>query len=153
MKRSGEKTENLRKVGALHPNSKKVSNKNFSEGNGFFDPEDLVQVKYEMLRSVKHDGVSVLDAASNFGLSRPSYYHAKEQFFKHGLLGLLPQKRGPRHARKFTNEVKAFISRQIEKSETVPSWEELSEAIREEFGQDVHPRSIERVVRNKKKLS
>jgi hypothetical protein len=36
----------------------------------FFDPRDLVQVKYEMLRRVRIDGASVSQAARDFGFSR-----------------------------------------------------------------------------------
>ena len=36
----------------------------------FFDARDLVQVKYEMVRRVEADGVSVSAAADAFGFSR-----------------------------------------------------------------------------------
>ena len=151
MNNSKEKTQSLKNDGSLHPDPKKVRDEKFSD-NSFFDPEDLVQVKYEMIRSVKHEGASVLNASSKFGLSRPTYYHAEEQFNSSGLAGLMPQKRGPRHARKFTEDVTAFINSSLENSEKKPSWEELSKAVKMKFGKDVHPRSIERVIKNKKKL-
>jgi hypothetical protein len=48
-----DKTESLRKYGALNPHPQKVVEKTFSDSVlEFFDPRDLVQVKYEMLRSV-----------------------------------------------------------------------------------------------------
>ena len=66
----------------------------------FFDRRDLVQVKYEMLRRVRIDEASIVDAAAAFGLSRPSYYEALDAFTEQGLLGLRPRKRGPRGAHK-----------------------------------------------------
>ena len=42
----------------------------------FFDPRDLVQVKYEMLRRVRVDGASVSQAARDFGFSRTAFYRA-----------------------------------------------------------------------------
>lgn len=72
--------------------------------SAFFDPSDLVQVKYEMLRSVERDGRAVVEAAEAFGLSRPVYYVARELFNREGLPGLLPRKRGPKRPHKLTEE-------------------------------------------------
>ena len=45
------KTESLKKYGALNPHPQKVVETAFSDSAiEFFDPRDLVQVKYEMLR-------------------------------------------------------------------------------------------------------
>jgi len=49
------KAEILRERGCLHPHPEKVSDEAFAT-NEFFDPRDLVQVKYEMLRRVQVDG-------------------------------------------------------------------------------------------------
>ena len=64
----------------------------------FFDPHDKVQVKYEMLRRVREDGMDVSQAARLFGFSRVAYYQIADAFEKEGLRGLLPRQRGPRHA-------------------------------------------------------
>ena len=42
--------------------------------NEFFDPNDIVQLKYEMLRRVQLDGWTVTAAVQAFGFSRPSFY-------------------------------------------------------------------------------
>ena len=121
-------------------------------GTTFFDPRDLVQVKYEMLRRVQTEGQSVTDAAANFGFSRPSFYQALSGFEQDGLAGLVPRKRGPKQAHKLTEEVLTFIGevRQKEPSVRLP---DLVKLIQERFGTKVHPRSIERsLVRHQKKL-
>jgi len=46
----------------------------------FFDPEDVVQVKYEMLRQVDIDKQPVSQAAKMFGFSRPSNRHLNPLF-------------------------------------------------------------------------
>jgi len=46
----------------------------------FLRPNDLVQVKYEMLRCVKGDKQSFSQSASAFGFSRPTFYQAEEDF-------------------------------------------------------------------------
>jgi len=118
----------------------------------FFDPRDLVQVKYEMLRRVQAEGQSVTDASANFGFSRPSFYQALSAFEQDGLSGLVPHKRGPKQAHKLTHEVLTFIGevRQKEPSVRLP---DLVKQIQERFGIRVHPRSIERsLLRHQKKL-
>ena len=44
---------------------------------GFFDPADLVQVKYEMVRKAEAAGVPASRAAADFGFSRQSLYSAR----------------------------------------------------------------------------
>lgn len=64
------------------------------KANSGFDPRDLVQVKYEMLRRVSAEGHSVVQSAKAFGLSRPSFYQAQAALQREGLAGLLAKKRG-----------------------------------------------------------
>ena len=49
------KGESLRQQGVLNPHPQKVADPLF-HGSEFFDPRDLVQVKYEMLRRVQVEG-------------------------------------------------------------------------------------------------
>ena len=139
----------LQQQGTLNPRPKDVSDELFLRDD-FFDPRDLVQVKYEMLRRVQTEGQSVTDAAANFGFSRPSFYQALSGFEQDGLAGLVPRKRGPKQAHKLTEEVLTFIGevRQKEPSVRLP---DLVKLIQERFGTKVHPRSIERsLVRHQK---
>jgi transposase len=136
------KLRTLRQQGTLNPRPKAVRDELFLQDE-FFDPRDLVQVKYEMLRRVRTEGQSVTDAASNFGFSRPSFYQAQSAFEQDGLSGLVPHKRGTKQAHKITAEVLTFMGevRQKEPSIRLP---ELVNRIEERFGIKVHPRSIER---------
>jgi len=111
----------------------------------------LVQVKYEMLRRVRVDNLSVSQSAKSFGFSRPSYYQAHFAFVEGGLAGLLPQKRGPRRAHKLNSAVMEFLERSRADRPSLVS-QDLAGMIREKFGLVVHPRSIERaLVRHQKK--
>jgi transposase len=145
------KFEALQQQGTLNPRPKQVRDELFLQDE-FFDPRDLVQVKYEMLRRVQAEGQSVTDASANFGFSRPSFYQALSAFEQDGLAGLVPHKRGPKQAHKLTHEVLTFIGevRQKEPSVRLP---DLVKQIQERFGIRVHPRSIERsLLRHQKKL-
>jgi transposase len=145
------KCEALQQQGTLNPRPKEVRDELFLQEE-FFDPHDLVQVKYEMLRRVQAEGQSVTNASANFGFSRPSFYQALSAFEQDGLAGLVPHKRGPKQAHKLTQEVLTFIGemRQKEPSVRLP---DLVKLIQERFGIRVHPRSIERsLLRHQKKL-
>lgn len=146
---SAEKIERLKQEGTLHPNPEKVQGEQLPQ-SPFFDPHDLVQMKYEMLRSVRADQRSVAEAARIFGLSRVAYYRAHEQYQDQGLAGLLPRKRGPKHPHKLSGEVIAFVEEQLAATTEAPDWERLREQIQERFETKIHPRSIERAVKQKK---
>ena len=150
-KAKDEKAVALREQGTLHPRPDDVRDPAFDDSE-FFDPRDLVQVKYEMLRRVRTGDCSVKEAASQFGLSRPTFYAAKTDFECHGVGGLLPKKRGPRSPHKLTDEVMAFLEEELVREPALDS-DELASRIEERFGRPVHPRSVERGLQRWKKNS
>jgi transposase len=149
MENGDEKSRQLTGKGLLHPNPQKVQTELVGQSS-FFDARDLMQMKYEMLRSVSIDQQPVAVAAQRFGLSRVAYYHARGQYEKHGLAGLLPHRRGPKHPHKFNADVMDFIEEQLEVADGPPDWDFLSHQIESRFGITVHPRSVERAVKLKK---
>ena len=102
------KVRALLEAGTLNPVPEKVHDPKFQDSE-FFDPRDIVQVKYEMLRCVSVENASVVNATEEYGVSRPTYYQTKANFDKAGLAGLVPQKRGPRGPHKLQGEVLAFV--------------------------------------------
>ena len=80
----------LRQQGCWNPHPEQVTDELF-QTREFFDPRDLVQVKYEMLRRVEAEGLPVNRSAAAFGFSRPSFYQAQASFQQGGLPALLPQ--------------------------------------------------------------
>ncbi len=73
------KRERLKEQGNLNPHPERISDPLFSE-DGFFDPRDLPQVKYEMLRRVQTEGRPVARAVADFGFSRRAYYRIRAAF-------------------------------------------------------------------------
>ena len=138
----------LAEDGTLNPAPEKVGDPKFQE-DGFFDPRDIVQVKYEMLRRVSVDKASVTEASDEYGVSRPTFYQAKADFEGAGLAGLVPRKRGPRGPHKLHGEVLAFLIAQVDPGEPIRA-RELTDRLRTKFGLDVHPRTIERALSQKK---
>lgn len=112
---------------------------------GFFDARDVVQVKYEMLRRVREDGVSVAQASSDFGVSRVAFYDIQRAWMREGMNGLLPRPRGPKYGHKLTDEVLGFMRSALVEDPALHA-PELVERVRERFGLTVHPRSIERAL-------
>lgn len=143
MVKHDDKEKALRDCGAL--NAHPVTDSLFSD-NDFFDPRDLVQVKYEMLRKVRKEGESVRRAAASFGFSRPSFYKNSAAFDLEGVPGLLPRKRGPQSGHKLTAEVMAFVEGFYtgEHPLSIPA---LLDEVEKHFGIRVHRRSLERALR------
>jgi transposase len=146
MARGGKdpKVERLRAERCLNPRPEAVSDERF-RASEFFDPRDLVQVKYEMVRRARVDGEPVARAAESFGFSRPSFYAAAAALDEDGLAGLVPARPGPRRAHKLSEEVVAFCRQQLEADASLRPGD-LVEVIVQRFGVPVHPRSIERAI-------
>ena len=143
------KLERLRSQGLLNPNPERVQASSFRSGD-FFDPNDLLQTKYEMLRRSRVDGASKVEAATLFGMSRPTFYQAEAAFSRDGLAGLIPKQRGPKGAHKLTPDVMTFLA-QRRQSDGVIRARSLAQEIGSTLGLSVHPRSIERALGRKKK--
>jgi hypothetical protein len=133
----------LQAVGATHPYPQAVIDALFVD-SAFFDPNDLVQVKYEMLRSVQVGTHRVVQAAEAYGLSRPAFYVAQAAFAREGLPGLLPHKRGPKGPHKLTDDVLAVLAAAVTERGSVPGGDVLARLLAERCGIDAHPRTIVR---------
>jgi transposase len=145
----------LKQQGTLSPRPGGVTCLLFqdSDDSDFFDPRDLVQVKYEMVRRAQIDQESVSQAAAEFGFSRPAFYQAQSAFQRQGGLGLVPRKRGPRRPHKLTEPVMDFVG-QTRASQPSLGFVKLAGQLEEKFGLQVHPRSLERrLVQRQKKRS
>jgi transposase len=147
-KRPDAKQKALKESDTLNPHPERVSDSLFQE-HEFFDSRDLLQVKYEMLHRVQVEGWPVKRAAETFGFSRPAFYHAHAAFDREGVAGLLPHKRGPHGAHKLSEEVMEFVEL-LSEDETITT-NVIVKRVHEQFGVQVHPRSIERARNRRKK--
>ena len=108
-------------------------------------------MKYEMLRRVRENGVSVAQASADFGFSRVAFYDIQRAWMREGMNGLLPRRHGPKNRHKLTDEVMEFVRSALAEDPSLHA-PGLAERVRERFGLTVHPRSIERALaRNTKK--
>jgi len=141
----------LAQARCLNPHPERVRDEAFG-AEEFFDARDVVQVKYEMVRRVEAEGVSVTAAAAAFGFSRPAYYEAAARLAAAGLEGLVRGKPGPRGGHKLTAEVLDWVEDQLG-ADPARRPGGLVEAIAERFGVRVHPRSIERALARRQERS
>jgi transposase len=146
-----QKTLQLKRTGTLNPHPETVIDPLFKE-NPFFDPRDLLQVRYEMLRRHSTEAMSILDAAAGFGVSRPTFYQAQSAFSRAGMAGLMPAQRGPKGGHKVTTEVVDYVL-SLREAEPAMTTVHCIQAVQQHFGITIHRRSLERaLVRSKKKL-
>ena len=146
------KVQALRQSGTLNPRAGTIRDRLFLE-EGFFDPQDLTQVKYEMLRRVEKEDVSISSISATFGFSRPAFYKARRDFIREGLVGLIPRRRGPKEGHKITREIVSFAERTRSQEPSIGT-PELVRRIQKEFAVLVHRRTVERaLVAAKKKTS
>ena len=143
---SNNKTEHLRKSKTLNPHPETVSDPLF-EGSAFFDPRDLLQVRYEMIRS-HNKGTTLEAAAARFGLSVPTCVRAKRAFREGGLQALIPGRRGPRGPRKITPEILEFAENYQATHGNV-SVRKLADLIGERFGVRIHFSGLHRALSKK----
>jgi len=142
------KADTLLDEGTLNSSPEKVIDPKFQQGE-FFEPRDIVQVKYEMLRRVLVEKASVTDAAREYGVSRPTFYQARASFEQTGLVGLVPKKRGPQKPHKLRSEVLKFLKQHVTVGEPIRA-HDLAMLVSKKFDLKVHPRTIERALRGKK---
>jgi transposase len=147
--RKDAKAQALARDGILNPHPEAVQDTLFTD-NPFFDPLDLLQVRYEMLRRHQAEGASITDIAAAFGVSRPTFYKAQKAFAAGGLAGLLPRQRGPKGGHKISAEIVAFVVDLKAESPTL-SMPQCVGALETRLGVKVHRRSLERALARKKK--
>jgi transposase len=146
---STDKLAALAASGTLNRDPQAVRDPLF-QGGGFFDPRDLLQVRYEMIRRHRVENLSVAATAELFGVSLPTAYLAHAAFAAGGLVGLLPKRRGPKQGHKLTPEILAHIEQRRRER---PDWRarDAQTELQQRFGLNVHRRSLERALRSKKK--
>lgn len=140
----------LAATGTLNRNPQAIVDPLFRSG-GFFDPRDLLQARYEMVRRHRLEAVPVAITAQLFGVSLPTAYEAHAAFDAGGLAGLLPKRRGPKQGHKLTPEILAHVAQRRRERPDLRTGDLLAE-LQQIFGLVIHRRSLQRLLHIKKKL-
>ena len=134
--------------GTLNPHPEAVRSDLFK--TEFFDPCDLAQVKYEMLRAHKVDEDPVAEACRQFGFSRETFYRIERAFHELGFCSFLPAKRGRKGPIKLKGEVLEFaLAKQKEDPDLDPG--RLADLIRERYGIPIHRTTVLRGMKKKQR--
>lgn len=134
----------LEKEGLLNPKPARVSYQLFKTID-FFEPLDLPQVRYEMLRIARIEGFSVAEACRLFGFSREYFYKLERIFMTRGFISLLGSSMGRRPLIALNQELINFIlHRKIEEPRV--SCEKICLQIKKLYQVDCSCRTIERIV-------
>lgn len=143
----------LEKEGIINPKPESVSFSLF-ESLEFFDPLDLPQVKYEMLRNARVDKLSVANACKLFGFSREYFYKLERAFMERGYISLLGGSKGRRPIIAINQEIVNFIAHRRHEDPRV-SGENLRKEILHIYKVNCCRRTVERIIEkidlNKKK--
>ena len=143
---SALKKKALMASGTLNPHPEAVRSELFTQD--FFDPHDRAQVKYEMLRAQRVQGLPITEAGRLFGFSRESFYQIREAFENRGFRTLLPEKRGRKGPLKLKGKVLQFARDQLQENpELEPA--QLSVLIRQRFGLQIHRTTVWRALKKK----
>lgn len=134
----------LEQEGLLNPKPERVSHPLFETLN-FFDPLDLPQIRYEMIRAARVENISVAQTCKLFGFSREYFYRLERSFMERGYASLLGSTMGRRPIIALNQEIVNFIvHRKIEQPKL--SGENLRQEIRQLYNVDCSRRTVERIV-------
>jgi hypothetical protein len=129
---------------SLNPHPEKVTDAVFLASR-FGDPRDAVQVKYEMVRRVRVEGVPVTQAARAFGYCRQAFYEIAAALDAGGPSALAAGKPGPKGPLKLTDPVMEQVEGWLAADPNLRS-RDLAARVLEVFGFRVHPRSVEQAL-------
>jgi transposase len=138
------KTKFLRKEGLINPKPERVTHSLF-QTHEFFDPLDLPQVRYEMLRAARVEQATVSDACRLFGFSREYFYRLERDFMARGYVGLLGSSRGRRPLIALNQDLVNFI---IHRKMTEPNLtgEDLRKELKTTYQIECSRRTVERII-------
>lgn len=134
----------LKETRAWNPHPERVKADLF-KAHPFFDPEDKVQVKYEMLRAREVEGEGLSETCLKFGFSRESYRHILERFRLEGLAGLFGHKPGRKGPVKATERVQDFIHGERSQDGSLTA-DELVSRCGEQCGVSLSRRTVFRIL-------
>ena len=147
-----QKRETLRAQGTLYTTPDNVKADLFSVHPEFFDSEDKLQVRYELLRAAAHGEMTVSQVCQAYGVSRQTFYTLQRSFQARGVAGLVDAKRGRKGPLKASLEVVTFV-RITKQEQPQLSGADLGVMVQERFGIRLHRRTVERLLHIKKRLS
>ena len=142
--KSKQKELFLEKEGLLNPKPARIIHPLFKTQD-FFNPLDLPQVRYEMLRCARAREQSVSGACKAFGFSREYFYQLDRKFMEQGYAALLGSQVGRRPLILLNQEIVSFIIFEKIRNSKITAGN-LRKQIQERYNVECSIRTVERVV-------
>lgn len=139
--------ELLQRAKCLHQKPERVHDQLFIEQPEFFDPKDIVQVKYELLRRCEVERKDVVSTCNDFGFSRTTYYNVLQAFYKGGLPHLMGKARGRQKPIKLTEAVRGFLIAEKARNNKI-SAREMAKMLQQRYQVELTERMIQYVWQN-----
>ena len=143
---SKTKIQRLSETRTLNPDPESVTDPLFANSS-FFDPKDLLQVRYEMVRSHIKE-TTLKETAARYGMSVATCVRLKRTYREGGLHALIPGRRGPRGPRKITPEMLDFAKEYLEHHGDT-SIRTLAKLVSEQFEVSIHFSALHRALAKK----
>ena len=134
----------LLRTRCLHRTPERVQDDRFTQQTDFFDPKDIVQVKYELLRTCQVERRDVASACLDFGFSRTTYYKVQQAFLEGGLPALMGRPRGRLKPIKVTDVVRGYLIAEKAKNSKL-SAREMVETLKKRYHVQLSERMIQYV--------
>ena len=136
-----DKVEHLRATHTYNEQHDKVTDELFANSE-LFDPRDLLQVRYEIVRAVGR-GESPEKVAARFGVSGMTARRYAGRMGEGGLSALLPARKGPGGPRALGAAGEEFVDAYVE-GHPGASGREVHEALEAALAPGVSQRTVER---------
>lgn len=134
----------LQRTHCLYPTPDRVQDARFVEHQEFFDPNDSVQVKYELLRDCHVQGCDVVSASQRFGVSRTTYYNVLRAFHQGGIPGLVGHARGRPKPLKLNDYVLGYLISEKARDPNLPA-SKMVERLQARYDVELSTRMIQHV--------
>lgn len=138
------KVKQLKLQRSFNKNGQKLRDETYLSSD-FFDPNDVIQVKYEMLRKVEFEKQPISKVSALFGFSRVAYYKAKKDLKEGGLSNLTNKTMGPKRSHKLNQEILDFVI-SSRKDDSTLTLKTILDSIKVEFNVVIHRRTLERAL-------
>ena len=126
----------------------KVTEPRFLDSD-LFDPKDLLQVRYEMVRSIKEGVITLDEVPSKYGVSAMTAKRCVSSLEKGGIIALVPERKGPKGPSSLDDESLRFIDSYIAEHPKA-SGRKVHDALEAEKHVGVSKRTVERYLSSKK---
>ena len=116
--------------------------------NELMDPQDLLQVRYELVRAIDYDKKPVKEICAEYGVSVTTARRYLEDLRKGGLIALVPEPKGPSGPTKLTKEAIEFIENFLKENPRA-SGGKIHKALEARFHLGISKRTVERFLSKK----